>query len=148
VDLQQGRLDAAADRFEHAFALGCQLSDPCWEGAAGRGLGLVAAARGDERGAVDILANTLERSGRLPDAYVWGRARILDAACTLAIQQSDARAPAWTDQLLATAARSGMRELLARAHSHRARLGVSGAAEAAQFLAHEIGNPRLDAVLR
>jgi hypothetical protein len=50
VDLVLGRIDQAADRFEHAFALGCQLADPCWEGIAGRGLGLVAAARGDACG--------------------------------------------------------------------------------------------------
>ena len=46
VDLLRGHIDEAAERFEHAFALGCQLADPCWEGIAGRGLGLVAAARG------------------------------------------------------------------------------------------------------
>ena len=69
VDLLHGRIDQAADRFEHAFALGCQLADPCWEGIAGRGLGLVAAARGDGQGASAILVDTLKRCGRLPDAY-------------------------------------------------------------------------------
>ena len=147
VDLLHGRIDEAADRFEHAFALGCQLADPCWEGIAGRGLGLVATARGDRQGATAMLVDTMKRCRRLPDAYVWGSAYVLDALCSLAIEQGDDRGPAWTEQLLAIAARTGMRELVARSHWHRARLGEPGAAEAARSLAREIGNPALDAVL-
>ena len=147
VDLLRGRIDAAADRFEHAFALGCQLADPCWEGIAGRGLGLVAAARGDVEGATDILLDTLQRCGRLPDAYSWGSAYVLDAACAVAIAKGDTRAPAWADQLLATSARAGMRELVARAHWHRARLGQAESAEASRLLANEIGNPALHALV-
>jgi hypothetical protein len=41
-----------------------------------------------------------------------------------------------------------MRELVARSHWHRARLGEPGAAEAARFLADEIGNPALHALVR
>ena len=147
VDLLHGRIDQAADRFEDAFALGCQLADPCWEGIAGRGLGLVAAARGDGRGATAILVDALERCGRLPDAYVWGSAYVLDSLCSLSIEQGDDRGPAWAEQLLAIAARTGMRELVARSHWHRARLGEPGAAEASRSLACEIGNPALDAIL-
>ena len=147
VDLLRGRIDAAADRFEHAFALGCQLADPCWEGIAGRGLGLVAAARGDVEGATVILLDTLQRCGRLPDAYIWGSAYVLDAACTVAIETGDDRAPAWADRLLAISARAGMRELVARSHWHQARLGQAGAAEASRLLASEIGNPALDVLL-
>jgi tetratricopeptide (TPR) repeat protein len=148
VDLIRGSVAEAADRFEHAFALGCQLSDPCWEGIAGRGLGLVAAARGDAQGATAILKDTLQRCGRLPDAYVWGSAYVLDALCAVAIEQGDDRGPAWAAQLLAISARTGMRELVARSHWHRARLGEPGAAEAARFLADEIGNPALQALVR
>jgi tetratricopeptide (TPR) repeat protein len=45
VQLQGGDVPAASAGFEHAYALGRQLSDPCWESIAERGLGLVAAAR-------------------------------------------------------------------------------------------------------
>jgi len=146
VDLLRGRVDEAADRFEHAFALGCQLADPCWEGIAGRGLGLVAAARGDARGGIAILQDTLQRCGRLPDAYVWGSAYVLDALCVLAIEGGDERGRAWVDQLAALSARTGMRELLARSHRYRARLGEPGAAEGGRLLAAAIGNPQLDAI--
>jgi hypothetical protein len=127
--------------------LGCQLADPCWEGIAGRGLGLVAVARGDVVGATAILLDTLQRCGRLPDAYIWGSAYVLDAACTVAIETGDDRAPAWADRLLAISARAGMRELVARSHWHRARLGQAGAAESSRLLASEIGNPPLDVLL-
>ena len=147
VELLRGHIDAAADRFEHAFALGCQLADPCWEGIAGRGLGLVVAARGDVEGAMVILLDTLQRCARLPDAYIWGSAYVLDAACTVAIESGDDRAPAWADRLLAISARAGMRELVARSHWHRARLGQTEAAEASRLLANEIGNPALDVLL-
>jgi hypothetical protein len=44
-------------------------------------------------------------------------------------------------------AKAGLRELLARATMHRARLGDAGAAEAAAFLASGIDNPALTAEL-
>jgi hypothetical protein len=68
--------------------------------------------------------------------------------CSLSIRKGDDRGPAWAGQLLAVAAGTGMRELVARSHWHRARLGEPGAAaEAARNLAREIGNPALDASL-
>ena len=145
VDLLRGKVNEAADRFEHAFALGCQLADPCWEGVAGRGLGLVAAARGDAQGGMTILVDTLQRCLRLPDAYVWGSAYVLEALCALAIERGDERAPAWVDQLTAVSARTGMRELVARSHYYRGHLGELGAIEGSRLLATEIGNQVLDA---
>lgn len=147
VDLLRGRIGEAAERFEHAFALGCQLADPCWEGVAGRGLGLVAAARGDAPGAIAIFLDSLARVARLPDAYVWGNAYVLDALCGLAVAQGDARAAAWVAQLMTISTRAGMREMVTRSHRHRALLGQPGAAEAARFLAGEIANPVLAAVV-
>ena len=44
-------------------------------------------------------------------------------------------------------ARTGMRELVARAHWYRGRLGEPGAAEGSSRLATEIGNPVLDTIL-
>jgi tetratricopeptide (TPR) repeat protein len=144
VDLRRGRVNEAADCFEHAFALGCQLADPCWEGIAGRGLGLVAAASGDAQGGIAILVDTLQRCARLPDAYVWGRAYVLDALCGLALDRGDDRGPAWVGQLNSISARTGMRELVARSHGYRGRLGEPGAIEGSRQLATEIGNPLLD----
>jgi hypothetical protein len=147
VDLLLGRVDHAADRFEEAFALGCQLADPCWEGVAGRGLGLVAGARGDPARAIAILTDTLQRCARLPDAYVWGRVYVLDALCGQGVASRDARAAGWVDRLMADAASAGMRELVVRAHGHRAAMGDPRAAEAARLLAGELGNAALDRLI-
>ena len=34
--LKAGRRDEAGEQAEHAFALACELGDPCWEGMAAR----------------------------------------------------------------------------------------------------------------
>ena len=147
LELERGRVDAAAERFEHAFALGCQLGDPCWEGIAARGLGRVAIARGDTQRAVEILLDAIGRCVRLPDAYLWGKAYALEVLCGLAVAKAMPQASAWIEELLTLAARTGMRELTARAHLHRAGLGERSSATAARLLAEEIDNPRLVAEL-
>ncbi|WP_428421115.1 BTAD domain-containing putative transcriptional regulator [Methylibium sp.] len=146
VDLLRGDVDAAAERFEHAFALGCQLGDPCWEGIAGRGLGRVAIARGEPQRAVEILLDSLVRCVRLPDAYLWGKGHALDVLCALAAARRMPQASAWIDELQGLAARSGMRELTVRAHLHRAALGDRASGAAARLLACEIDNPALRAL--
>ena len=78
VELDSGDLSAAAERFEHAFALGCQLGDPCWEGIAGRGLGRIAILRGEPARAISILTDCIARCARLPDAYLWGKGYALE----------------------------------------------------------------------
>lgn len=147
VELQRGHVDIAAECFEHAFALGCQLGDPCWEGIAGRGLGRVAIARGDAQRAVEILLDAIGRCVRLPDAYLWGKGYALDVLCGLAVAQGMPQASAWIDELLTLTARTGMRELTARSHLHRAGLGERSSATAARLLAMEIDNPLLRADL-
>lgn len=143
IDLLRGDVTAAAERLEHAFALGCQLDDPCWEGIAGRGLGLVAVARGDAARATELFVDAIARCDRLPDGYAWGKAHALDALCGLAVAQGMPQAPAWIAELQLLAARSGMRELTARALIHRAALGDVASAAAATVLVLEIDNPAL-----
>lgn len=143
VDLQRGEVDAAAERLEHAWALGCQLGDPCWEGIAGRGLGCIALARGEPQRAVEILVDATARSVRLPDAYLWGKAYALDALCGVAVAQRMPGAQAWVGELHALAARSGMRELVARALMHWAALGDRASAAAARLLIADVDNPVL-----
>jgi hypothetical protein len=143
VDMLNGNLDAAAERFEHAFALGCQLGDPCWEGIAGRGLGRIAQSRGNANAAIEILLDAIARSSRLPDGYLWAKAYALEAVCGLAIVEKMPEATVWLDELQDIAARSGMRELTARALTYRASLGDSPSAQAAQLLISEIDNPLL-----
>ena len=125
-----GNVDAAGERFEHAFALGCQLGDPCCEGIAGRGLGCIA------------------RSTGLPDGYLWAKVYALEALCGLAASERMPEASIWIDELQGIAARCGMREFTVCALMHRATLGDSSSAEAARLLSSEVENPALNTLVR
>jgi tetratricopeptide (TPR) repeat protein len=143
VDLVEGRVDAAAGAHEHAHALALQLGDPCWEGLAARGLGMVAAHQGDAATALQLITEARDRCVRLPDAYLWVEGYCLDALCVLALDLQRVEATQWIHDLEALATRTGMRELVARAYAHRGRLGDRAAADAAQVLAAEVDNPAL-----
>jgi DNA-binding SARP family transcriptional activator len=144
IDLRVGDVDSAEERFEHAFALGCQVGDPCWESIATRGLGLVAAARGDIPRALELLIDAPRLCRRLPDTYLWIEAYGLDALCSVAVDHEIEGAVQWIDKLESITARRGMRELLVKATLYRARLGEPGALDAARSLAGQIDNPTLD----
>jgi tetratricopeptide (TPR) repeat protein len=141
VDLAEGNTDAAASAYEHAHALSLQLGDPCWEGLAARGIGLIAKRRGDPESALRWVTEARLRCVRLPDAWLWVEGYCLDALCTLAIEHGHSSAKAWVADLQALATRTGMRELIARAYLHRSRLGDPAAGHAADVLAAEVDNP-------
>jgi len=147
IDLVLGDVDAAGARFEHAFALGCQVGDACWESIGLRGLGLVAAARGDVPRALDLLVEAPRLCRRLPDTYLWIEAYALDALCAVAVEHRAEAALRWIDELEAITARRGIKELLVHATIYRARLGEPGAADAARSLAAQVDNPALDGLL-
>ena len=94
----------------------------------------------------EILLDTLARSARLPDTYFWGKAYVLDALCRLGVPQGMAPARHCVEQLMDTAVRAGMRELMVRAHLHLEGLGDRGGAGTARVLALEIDNPMLTAL--
>jgi DNA-binding SARP family transcriptional activator len=148
VDMINGKVEAAGERFEHAFALGCQLGDPCWEGIAGRGLGCIALSRGDTIKAIEILLDAIARTTRLPDGYLWAKAYALEALCGLAVSERMQEASIWIDELIGIAARSGMREFTVRALMHRASLGDSSSAEAARLLSSKVENPVLNTLVK
>ena len=148
VDLRRGAVEAAAERFAQAYALGCRVGDPCWEGLAARGLGLVHAACGDVDAAVATLLDAGRRATRLPDAYVWVHAYVLDALVTVGAAHGDARSGEWATTLAGLAQRCGMAELAARAAAHRWRLGDPAARDAARALGAGVDNPVLQAHLR
>jgi len=120
VDLAEGNTDAAASAYEHAYALSLQLGDPCWEGLAARGLGLVANRRGDSESAMRWVSHARLRCVRLPDAWLWVEGYCLDALCGLAIDHRRPAATQFAADLEALATRTGMRELVARAYLHAA----------------------------
>jgi len=141
VDLATGRVDEAGSAFEAAFALGCQIGDPCWEGMAARGIGLVHWSRGRVDEAITWLDDARTRCVRIPDAYLWIHAYCLDALCAAAIEADSPQARAWVGDLETLAARTGMNEMLVRAQLHRAALGYARAGEAARLFADRIDNP-------
>jgi DNA-binding SARP family transcriptional activator len=143
-----GDVDAAADGFDRAWALACQVDDPCWEGIAARGIGLMHAGRGDYAAARGWLAEAAMRCTRVPDRYQWMHAYVLDATITTALDRDDADlARPLTATLATLAARGDMRELVVRAQVHRHRLGDSTALTAARALAADIDNPALSQLL-
>jgi hypothetical protein len=143
IDLLNGDVAAADHGFEHAFALGCEVGDPCWESIAARGRGLVAVERGDVGRGLELLVTAPRLCRRLPDTYLWIEAYALDALCTAGLRHGADAAPRWVSELEAIAARRGLLELLARASVYRARLGEPGALAAARSLAAEVDNPVL-----
>lgn len=143
VDLQRGELARAEERLDHAFALGCHVADPCWEGVSGRGLGLVRAAQGDVSGAVSTLLDARSRVARVTDAYLWADAYVLEALCDLAVRHRLPEAGGWVGELDRLAGSTGMRELAVRALCHRAALGDEAAGAAAVAAAAEVDNPLL-----
>ena len=148
VDLLEGRVARAADRLQQAFALGCQLGDPCWEGIAGRGLGRVAELEGDLDRSVGILVDAVGRSVRLADGYLWGKAYALDSLCGVAVKAQRPEAAKWIDELQELAGLHGMREMSVRSQLHRARLGDDVGTMAARQLALQIDNPSLHRLAR
>lgn len=138
VELDMGDDESAAARFEHAYALGCHISDPCWEGLSERGLGLVAAYRGDPARALERLDHARRRSLDAPDGYRWVGAHALDALCAVAVDCGDDRAPSWIAELHDLAGRTGMRDYVVTAYLREAVLGTPGSLEAAHTLAHTV----------
>jgi type IV pilus biogenesis protein CpaD/CtpE len=82
-----------------------------------------------------------------PDTYLWIEAYRLDALCAVAVEHRAEAAPRWVEELEATAARRGMRELFLHATLYRTRLEESGALSAARSLAAQIDNPAVPELL-
>jgi DNA-binding SARP family transcriptional activator/Tfp pilus assembly protein PilF len=143
VDLAEGAVSTAAESFEAAFALGCQIGDPCWEGMAARGIGLVHAVSGRTDDAIRWLDDARTRCMRIADAYLWVHAYCLDALCAVAVAHGRQEAASWVADLENLAARTGMSEMLVRAHLHRANLGDPRSAEMAALFATRVDNPAL-----
>lgn len=144
LDLEHDDLDRAADTLEHAWELACQVDDPCWEGMAARGIGLLHARRRRPDSASRWLGRAATRCTRVSDRYQWIHAHVLDTAAGLAIdadRPDAARAP--IAALTGLAARCDLRELLVRAHLHRHRLGDDDALPLARLLAADLDNPLL-----
>lgn len=140
-----GRWDEASEDAEHAFALACELGDPCWEGMAARALGLLALHAGDLGAAQVWLADARRRCDRVPDRYVWVSAYIgLAELETAARVNIDLVAPA-AARLYEHAVLGDLPEFLAWALVYQAESGDHAKAPLARRAAAGIVNPVLQA---
>ncbi|MGH2946622.1 MAG: BTAD domain-containing putative transcriptional regulator [Solirubrobacteraceae bacterium] len=143
ADLASGELPAGRERFEHAWALASELGDPCWEGAAGQGLGRIACLEGKVPTGLRMLEEARRRAGSFADTYVWVEAYALAELASAAVAAQHRRAREWVEDLTSLAARTGMREFAVRAYLLRADLGDRSALDSAAILAAEVENPAL-----
>lgn len=142
---QAGDWADAATETEHAFALACELGDPCWEGMAGRGLGLLALHDGDLPGARRWLGDARRRCDRVSDRYVWVSAYIGLAELEAEAGRHPDRAARAAARLYDFAVRSDLPEFLAWALVYQAEAGDRGRAALARAAAAGVSNPALQA---
>lgn len=145
VDIARGELTAGRERFEHAWALACELGDPCWEGASGQGLGRIACLDGEGPAGLRLLEDARLRAASFPDAYIWIEAYALSALASAAVKAGHRRAREWVEDLFSLSARTGMREFAVRAYLLRADLGDLSSLDSAAVLVAEVENPVLRA---
>jgi DNA-binding SARP family transcriptional activator len=143
TELAGGELGAGRERFEHAWALACELGDPCWEGAAGQGLGRIACLDGEVPRGLRLLEEARRRAGSLSDTYVWVQAYALAALASAAVEAGHRHAREWVEDLSVLAARTGMREFGVRACLMRSELGGRSSLDSAAALVAEVENPVL-----
>ena len=137
----------ALDDAEQAFALSCELGDPCWEGMAGRALSRISAATGDVDAAWRWIAEARRRSNRFSDSYVWVFGYVGLAELELAAATDPARVPALAERLHRDSVRNDLPEFAAWALLHRARAGAPDCLALARGTGVDVDNPVLVAEL-
>ncbi|MDP9984615.1 DNA-binding SARP family transcriptional activator [Pseudarthrobacter oxydans] len=141
--LAAGRLDAAADLIDRSWVMAELAGDHCYMALAAGAEARLFLAHGDLAAAEHWIDRGLEPK----PWYLWYTARLLDVAAEVTIATGSPRASQFVERLAALASKSGMREFVVRAQSHRAALGDEAAAQAVPWLAKEIDNPALTAFL-
>lgn len=141
--LAAGRLEDAAALIDRSWVMADLAGDHCYMALAAGAEARLFLAHGDLAAAEHWIRRGLEPK----PWYLWYSARLLDAAAEVALATGSPRAAEFVDRLAALASRSGMREFVVRAQSHRAVLGDEAAAQSVLWLAKEIDNPALNAFL-
>lgn len=138
--LAAGEMDAARTEAEKAFALGCELGDPCWEGMAARLLGLLARRDGDLDRAWTWLREARQRSDRVSDRYVWVSGYIGLAQLEVAMELDHGLAVTLAGELYEFALRTDLLEFQSWALVYR---GAPGDLALARDAASSVDNPAL-----
>lgn len=112
---RQGDVGRARELSEHAFVIGEQVGDPCWESIALRSLGLVTIDSGDIKGGVALLADAPGQCRRLPDTYRWIELWGYDALVEVGGRYRLPGVRTWATRLEAEASALGMRPFSQRA---------------------------------
>jgi DNA-binding SARP family transcriptional activator len=141
--VQAGQWREARRDAEEAFALACELGDPCWEGMAARALGEVAALTGKYDAAWEWMADARQRCDRVPDRYVWVSGHISLAQLNLAAKVDRKQVPELAARLYQDAVRFDLPEFAAWALVHQARSGDRSPVAHAQAAARGVDNPAL-----
>jgi tetratricopeptide (TPR) repeat protein len=141
--LAVGRMDEAAAFIDRSWVMADLAGDHCYLTLAAGAKARLSMALGDHAGAEMWLKRGLDTT----PWYLWYRARLLDTAAEVAIAAGSPAAGDHAARLGTMASRGGLRELVVRAHSHRAVLGDTAAGEAIPWLARDIDNPALNAYL-
>jgi hypothetical protein len=143
-----GRWTEAGEEAEHAFALACELGDPCWEGMAARTLGLLASHAGDPAAAQTWIADARRRCDRVQDRYVWVSAYIGLAEVEIAARHEIDRVAPLAARLHDDAVRYDLPEFLAWALVHQAEYGDRTRIPLARTAAEGVTNPVLQSRVR
>jgi DNA-binding SARP family transcriptional activator len=111
-DLARGR-----ELAEHAYVMGEQVGDPCWESLALRTLGLLSVDSGDLDRGLAMLEQAPVRCRRLPDTYrwieMWGYAALVDVGDRHGLDSTSS----WRAQLESEATAMGMHPLVEHARA-------------------------------
>jgi hypothetical protein len=113
---QQQDASALRPSLENAFALSCQLGDPCWEGASARTMALLHVSESEFSRAADWLAEARRRCVRETDKYAGLHVKILADQMELSSRQGQAeQASIIARELVSVAARAHMDAYVNRA---------------------------------
>jgi DNA-binding SARP family transcriptional activator len=140
-----GQWGQAREDAEQAFALACQLGDPCWEGMAGRALALLALQAGDETAASDWIIDARRRCDRVTDRYVWVSGFVALAQLEIAARQRPDLVLPLARRLYRDAVRTDLPEFIAWALVYQAEAGDDASAPLAGTVAAEVASPALRA---
>jgi DNA-binding SARP family transcriptional activator len=140
-----GRLDQATDDAEQAFALACQIGDPCWEGMAGRALALLALGAGDTTAAGHWITEAERRCNRVSDRYVWVCGFVALGHLEIAAHQGPELVLPLARRLYQEALRADLPEFIAWALVYQAEAGDAANLPLAREVASKVVNPDLQA---
>jgi hypothetical protein len=141
--LMQGRWREGTADAEQAYALGCELGDPCWEGMAARALSKAASSTGQDDSAWQWILDARRRCDREPDRYVWVSGYVALAQLELAARVDASAVDPLAEYLYRDAVRFDLPEFQAWALVHQAENGNRAGSPQLRTLACDVDNPIL-----